>query len=64
MVPPMNLYKRLLYEEDGQDLIEYSLLIAYIAMLSSALFVDAGKNVKGEWTVANSRLAAGNTSAS
>jgi Flp pilus assembly pilin Flp len=60
----MDILKQLIVEEDGQDLIEYTLLLAYVAMLSSALFVPAGKNVKGAWTSANNTLAVGNTSAS
>jgi Flp pilus assembly pilin Flp len=60
----MNLYKRLLYEDDGQDLIEYSLLIAFVAMASTALFIGAGNDVKGVWSQANTKLATANTSAS
>jgi Flp pilus assembly pilin Flp len=60
----MNLYKRLLYEDHGQDLIEYSLLIAFVAMASTALFIGAGNEVKGVWSQTNTKLATANTSAS
>ena len=50
--------------EQGQDLIEYTLLLAFVCLASAALFVSAGSSVKGIWTSANSRLAAANTSAS
>jgi len=51
-------------EEDGQDLIEYTLLMAFVALASAALFLGAGNSVKGIWTSANSSLASANTSAS
>jgi Flp pilus assembly pilin Flp len=51
-------------DEQGQDLIEYTLLLAFVCLASAALFITAGGSVKGIWTSANSRLAAANTSAS
>jgi Flp pilus assembly pilin Flp len=51
-------------DEQGQDLIEYTLLMAFVALASAALFIGAGGSVKGIWTASNSRLAAANTSAS
>jgi Flp pilus assembly pilin Flp len=43
-------------EEDGQDLIEYSLLITFIAIACLAL-VGAGRPaVNGVWTRANTEL--------
>ena len=50
--------------EQGQDLVEYTLLLAFVALASAALFIGAGTSVSGIWTTANSRLAAANTSAS
>jgi Flp pilus assembly pilin Flp len=51
-------------DEHGQDLIEYTLLLAFVALASAALFIGAGKSVSGIWSVTNSRLVAANTSAS
>lgn len=51
-------------EDKGQDLIEYTLLMAFVALSSAALFMGAGRNVKGLWSTANSQLTAANTSAS
>ena len=51
-------------EESGQDLIEYTLLMAFVALASAVLFIGAGSSVKGIWGAANTRLAAANTSAS
>jgi Flp pilus assembly pilin Flp len=53
-----------LRDEQGQDLIEYTLLLAFVALASAALFIGAGSSVKGIWSVTNSQLAAANTSAS
>jgi Flp pilus assembly pilin Flp len=59
--------KTLLYnfvnDEQGQDLIEYTLLLAFVCLASAALFLSAGGSVGGIWTNANSRLAVANTSA-
>ncbi len=51
-------------DEQGQDLIEYTLLLAFVCLASAALFISAGGSVAGIWTNANSRLAAANASAS
>lgn len=51
-------------EEHGQDLIEYTLLMAFVALASAALFIGAGGSIKGIWSVTNSQLAAASSSAS
>jgi Flp pilus assembly pilin Flp len=60
--------KTLLYnfvnDEQGQDLIEYTLLLAFVCLASAALFISAGSSVAGIWTAANTRLTAANASAS
>ena len=60
----MTLFKNFLSEDRGQDLIEYTLLLAFVALASAALFIGAGSSVQGIWSVTNSQLAAANTSAS
>ena len=51
-------------DEQGQDLIEYTLLMAFVALASAALFIGAGKSVQGIWLATNSQLSAANASAS
>jgi Flp pilus assembly pilin Flp len=51
-------------DEQGQDLIEYSLLMAFVALASAALFLGAGKSISGIWSTTNSQLVAANSSAS
>jgi len=53
-----------LRDESGQDLIEYTLLLAFVALASAALFIGAGNSVSGIWSVTNSQLVTANTSAS
>jgi Flp pilus assembly pilin Flp len=53
-----------LKEEQAQDLIEYTLLLAFVCLATSALFVSSGGSLSGIWTSANSDLATANTSAS
>jgi Flp pilus assembly pilin Flp len=53
-----------LADESGQDLIEYTLLMAFVALASAALFIGAGGSIKGIWSVTNSQLAQANSSAS
>jgi Flp pilus assembly pilin Flp len=60
----MTHFRSFLRDEQGQDLIEYTLLMAFVALASAALFIGAGSSIKGIWTTTNSQLNAANTSAS
>jgi Flp pilus assembly pilin Flp len=50
--------------EQGQDLMEYTLLMAFIALASAGLFLGAGGSVKGLWVSSNNQLAQANAKAS
>ena len=52
----MTILKNFLRDDQGQDLIEYTLLLAFVALASAALFIAAGGSVNIIWSVANSRL--------
>jgi Flp pilus assembly pilin Flp len=58
------MIRNFLRDEQGQDLIEYTLLLAFVALASAALFIAAGGSVSGIWSVANSRLSTAAASAS
>jgi Flp pilus assembly pilin Flp len=60
----MNILKNFVRDEQGQDLIEYTLLMAFVALASAALFLGAGSSIKGIWTSTNTQLTTANTSAS
>ena len=51
-------------DEQGQDLIEYTLLMAFVALASAALFLGAGGSIKGICTITNNQLSQANTQAS
>jgi len=55
---------RFLQDDSGQDLIEYTLLMAFVAMASAALFIGAGGSIKGIWVTSNNQLSQANTMAS
>jgi Flp pilus assembly pilin Flp len=47
----------MLRDEQGQDLIEYTLLLAFVALASAALFIGSGGSVQQIWGAANTNLA-------
>jgi Flp pilus assembly pilin Flp len=51
-----NLFLRFVKEESGQDLIEYTLLLAFVALVSAAVFIQAGTSASGIWVIANQKL--------
>ena len=60
----MKIWKRFWRSEDGQDLIEYTLLLAFVALVAAGLFIQAGTVTAGIWGAANSMLTSANTAAS
>ncbi len=43
-------------DEQGQDLIEYTLMLAFVALASAALFSSAGTSINQIWSKTNSQL--------
>ena len=60
----MTFMKDFLANEQGQDLIEYTLLMAFVALASAGLFLGAGGSVKGIWVTTNNQLTQANAKAS
>jgi Flp pilus assembly pilin Flp len=58
------LMMRFVREEDGQDLIEYTLLLAFVCLASAALFINAGSTMSNIWGIANNTLKNAQTAAS
>ena len=52
----MTRIRKFLKDQVAQDLIEYTLLLAFVALASAALFIGAGQGVNGVWTKANTTL--------
>ena len=55
-----HLLKGLWRGEEGQDLIEYTLLLAFVALVAAGLFIQAGNVTAGTWGTANSMLTSAN----
>jgi len=58
------LMRDFIADDSGQDLIEYSLLMAFVALAAAAVFQGTGKTVTGIWSIANSRLVQANSQGS
>lgn len=44
-------------DEQGQDLIEYTLLLAFVALAAAATFIGMGTSIDSIWTAVNTQLA-------
>jgi Flp pilus assembly pilin Flp len=51
-----NLVQAFLRDEQGQDLIEYTLLMAFVALASAAIFVSTGSSISAIWGTTNTQL--------
>ena len=60
----MKNFFKFVKDEQGQDLIEYTLLLAFVALASAALFIGAGGKVNTIWTITNNQLSSAAASAS
>ena len=50
-------------DEQGQDLIEYALLMTFVALASSMLVLGTGSSISGIWSTSENQLAGANSSA-
>jgi len=57
-----NFCARLWQDDQGQDLIEYTLMLAFVALASAALFSTAGTSINQIWSKTNSQLSAASSS--
>ena len=51
-----DLIKRFLREQDGQDLIEYTMLMGFVALAAAAIFPTVAANINLIWTVVSEHL--------
>jgi Flp pilus assembly pilin Flp len=56
----MSLWK----DERGQDVIEYALLTAFVALAACGVFLTTGGSFQGIWSQTSTNLASANTAAS
>jgi Flp pilus assembly pilin Flp len=52
----MKHVQRFLLGEQGQDLIEYTLLMAFIALASASILVSTGGSISVIWGIASTQL--------
>ncbi len=57
----IELLKNFWREEEGQDLIEYALLLAFVALAAAAIFIGAGQELAGIWSTTNLVLSNANS---
>ena len=52
----MKTFLNFIRDDQGQDLVEYTLLLAFVALASAALFISAGGSIKTVWTITNTTM--------
>jgi Flp pilus assembly pilin Flp len=60
----MKTFIEFLKQERGQDLVEYSLLLAFVSLVGAAAYLGMSSGSNTVWSVVNSRLSAANTGGS
>jgi Flp pilus assembly pilin Flp len=58
------MLKNFMRDEQGQDLIEYTLLLAFVALAAAALFMSAQTSISQIWANASTKLANAATASS
>jgi Flp pilus assembly pilin Flp len=53
------LILRFVREEEGQDLVEYTLLLAFVCLAAAALFINAGQSLATVWKDTNNIVTIG-----
>ena len=51
-----DFFVRFVREEQGQDLIEYTLLMAFVCLAAAALFIPTGRTIASIWCITNVSL--------
>jgi Flp pilus assembly pilin Flp len=54
----MNMFKRIVRDEDGQDLIEYALIAGFISVLCYLAIQLTGQSISDIWDTVESAAAA------
>ena len=60
----MNRFLAFCIDDQGQDITEYSLLLAFVCLASAAIFLVAGGSFVGIWSASNSTVSRANIVAS
>jgi Flp pilus assembly pilin Flp len=57
----MSLLTSLWKDEQGQDVIEYALLTAFVALAAAGVFYGAGGSITGIWSQTATNLSSANS---
>lgn len=60
----MTYLKNFINDEEGQDLVEYALLLGFVALAAVALLTTIGTNIKSIFTSADTKIGTAATAAS
>lgn len=56
-------FRMLWTDEQGQDLIEYTLLLAFVTLAVAGLILQGGASISGIWGATSSQLSAASSAA-
>jgi Flp pilus assembly pilin Flp len=56
----VSFWQQFLADDQGQDMVEYALLLAFVCLVGAAAFLGIGASVNTIWGFANQRLANAN----
>lgn len=57
-------FRRFIKETTGTDLVEYTLLLAFVCLASAAAYIGVGRTTSQIWSITNARLASAASAAS
>jgi Flp pilus assembly pilin Flp len=60
----MRRFSDFLREEQGQDVIEYTLLLAFVCLASASIYIATGSSTQTIWNSASNSLVSASVSAS
>ena len=52
----LTLLKNFWKEEDGQDMVEYVIILAFVAIAAAAIIITSSASISSIWSVTNSEL--------
>jgi len=59
----MTILKNFLKDEEGQDMVEYTLLLAFVALAAGAAYVTIGNNISSIWSKAQGDITSASAAA-
>jgi len=60
----MTYLKNFIRDEEGQDMVEYALLLGFVALAAVALLSGIGTSINGLFTTASTKVLSAKTAAS